>query len=277
MANIYLPDRKFITLSGAEAEHFLQNLVTTDIAKIAAGESWPGALLTPQGKIQFDFLIARDGDGFLIETHAEDAAGLVQRLTLYKLRAKVQIALAETEGVTLFEDAATAEGVFADQRFARAGMTIFRRPGKHGDEGSDDALRIAAGVAEMHRDFAPQDVFPHDVLFDTNGALSFRKGCYVGQEVVSRMQHRGTARRRLVRIDATAALPTPGTTLTAAGKPVGELGTTFKGVGMAIVRIDRVASALTTGEAIVAGGTPVTVTPYAWSGVSLDKTTGEDA
>ncbi|MBB4120795.1 YgfZ/GcvT domain-containing protein [Martelella radicis] len=277
MALIHLPDRAFITLEGEDAEAFLQNLITTNVEGLASGEAWPGALLTPQGKIMFDFLVSRGPAGFLIETHAEDREALAKRLMLYKLRAKVTIGTPDFDGVTVLANAETVpEGAIADKRFAASDIALFRLPGRL-DDAADDAdaytaLRIEAGAAEMHADFAAEDAFPHDVLFDRNGGLNFRKGCYVGQEVVSRMQHRGTARRRLVRLEASEPFNTDQGTVEAGGKNAGSLGSVSGHNAMAIVRIDRIASAA--GDVSV-GGIPVSVTPYAWSGVSLEPTGAE--
>jgi folate-binding protein YgfZ len=127
------------------------------------------------------------------------------------------------------------------------------------------ALRIAHGIAESGADYQLGDAFPHDVLLDQTGGVGFRKGCYVGQEVVSRMQHRGTARRRVLLVSADAALPAPGTELTADGRGVGTLGSAVGGNGLAIVRIDRVKAAVDAGQAILAGDVPVTLSIPAWA------------
>lgn len=276
MAAIHLPDRALIALSGEDAEHFLQNLITTDIAGIGDKEAWAGGLLTPQGKFLYDFLVSRTPGGFLLETSKEDSDALLKRLMFYRLRAKVQIESAENDGVTVFTEDDAPEGALKDERFSRAGITLWRIAGRHGDADPHAymALRIRAGAAEMHADFAPQDAFPHDVLYDGNGGVSFRRGCYIGQEVVSRMQHRGTARRRLVQLNASVPLPAPGTLLTAAGKPIGALGSVVDDTAMAIVRVDRVASAIAAGETVSADGVAVDVTPYPWSGVTLAATNG---
>ena len=267
----YLPERCLIRLSGPDAEHFLHNLVTTDITALPPGEAWPGALLTPQGKILFDFLVWREDDRFVLETDISQREALVRRLTMYKLRSATEILPGETDGVTVsWGKDAGADGV-ADTRFARAGIDLRRIPGRRSEaaDGDYDAARIAAGVAVSDRDYALQDAFPHDVLMDLNAGLSFRKGCYVGQEVVSRMQHRGTARRRLVQVNADSPLPQSGTSITVAGKPVGALGTVAGSGGLAIVRIDRVGAALAAGQTIVAGDIPVDLTLPAWSGLSF--------
>ena len=280
MAAIHLPDRALIALSGEDAEHFLQNLITTDIAGIGDGVAWAGGLLTPQGKFLFDFLVSRTPDGFRLETSKEDADQLLKRLIFYRLRAKVEIESAGNDGVTVFVDDGAPEDAVVDERFRRAGMAIWRKAGRHGDTDHEayTALRIRAGVAEMHADFTPQDAFPHDVLYDCNGGVSFRRGCYIGQEVVSRMQHRGTARRRLVEVVAKAPLPVPGTPLTAAGKQIGALGSVANNKAMAIVRIDRVANAIAAGEPIFADTVTVDIATYPWSGVTLataDSKAGE--
>ncbi|MCO6177702.1 folate-binding protein YgfZ [Ciceribacter sp. RN22] len=278
MPAAFLPDRALIRVSGAEAEHFLQNLVTTDVAALPVGEARPGALLTPQGKILFDFLISRDGDGFLLETAAGQQADLVKRLTMYKLRAAVTITAEPEAGVTVSWGDEQDAAALLDRRFAIAGTVLGRRPGRYAgeDDGAYLNLRIAAGIAESGADFALQDAFPHDVLMDRNGGVGFKKGCYVGQEVVSRMQHRGTARRRVVLVGGETPLPTPGTEITAGGKPVGTLGSVHGEKGLAIVRIDRVGEALTKGVPVLAGETALTVSLPAWSGLDF-PTVAEEA
>lgn len=278
MPAAFLPDRALIRVSGAEAEHFLQNLVTTDVAALPIGEARPGALLTPQGKILFDFLISRDGDGFLLETASGQQADLVKRLTMYKLRAAVTITAEPEAGVTVSWGDEQDAAALLDRRFAIAGTVLGRRPGRHAgeDDGAYLDIRIAAGIAESGADFALQDAFPHDVLMDRNGGVGFKKGCYVGQEVVSRMQHRGTARRRVVLVGGETPLPTPGTEITAGGKPVGTLGSVHGEKGLAIVRIDRVGEAMAAGVPVLAGETAVSVSLPAWSGLDF-PTVAEEA
>ncbi|MGX5723046.1 CAF17-like 4Fe-4S cluster assembly/insertion protein YgfZ [Shinella zoogloeoides] len=277
MPSVTLSGRAFLRISGKDAETFLQNLITTNLPDLKEDEIRPGALLTPQGKILFDFLIRRDGpDAFLIETTEDQRDGLLKRLTMYKLRAAVDLAAAEGDAVTISWDAAEA-GAPRDVRFAKAGLDVSRRAS---DGGSDDtalydALRIAAGLPEAGRDYALSDSFPHDVLLDLSGGLSFRTGCYVGQEVVSRMQHRGTARRRPVIVTGEVPLPATGTELLAGGKPVGALGSVSGALGLAIARIDRVADAIAAGTPITADGAPVTLTLPAWTGLTFPEQASE--
>ncbi len=276
MPAVFLKERSFIRVAGAEAEPFLHNLVTTDLASLGADEARPGALLTPQGKILFDFMIWRDGPGFLIETDTAQREGLLKRLTMYRLRAKVDFAAEDVNGVTVaWGDAVT--GGAEDSRFAKAGIVLKRTPGEHGSDAATlyDELRIASGVAVSGRDFALQDAFPHDVLMDLNGGLGFRKGCYVGQEVVSRMHHRGTARRRVVIVKGNAGLPASGTELTAGSKPIGTLGSTEGDIGLAIVRIDRAGEAIAGGTTIQAGNVEVSLSLPSWSGLSFPASADE--
>ncbi|MBP8940536.1 folate-binding protein YgfZ [Agrobacterium genomosp. 3] len=271
MPSAFLADRRLIRVSGTGAEEFLNNLITADVENLGEGEARASALLTPQGKILFDFLIARDGTDYLIETGAAEQDALLRRLTMYKLRAPVDLKSEATEGVSVFWNENAPEAGIKDGRFAKTGVDLFRVPGASasGDAAAYDALRVEYGIAESGRDYALQDAFPHDVLMDVNDGVSFKKGCFVGQEVVSRMKHRGTARRRVVTVSAEGPLPATGTEITANGKPVGTLGTVCGNNALAIVRIDRIADALAAGTPLLAENATVTVALPAWSGLSF--------
>jgi folate-binding protein YgfZ len=271
MSAAFLPTRSLIRLSGHDAQEFLQGLITTDIDGLPVGEARPGALLTPQGKILFDFLVWREGDGFLIETEASQREALMRRLTMYKLRAAVDLAAETAEGVTVFWDDDAEKGAVKDAAFAKAGIMLLRAPSRQADgpEEAYHALRADAGVALSGHDYTLQDAFPHDVLLDKTDGLSFRKGCYVGQEVVSRMQHRGTARRRLALVSGDAALPASGIEIIAGGKTVGALGSVAGNKGLAIVRIDRVGDALARGLPFIVGDVAVKLTLPEWTGLSF--------
>lgn len=271
MTKAYLPTRSLIRISGKDAQDFLHSLITTDIEGLPENEARPGALLTPQGKILFDFLIWRDGEGFVLETETGQRDALTKRLTMYKLRAAVELAALPEDGVTVFWDDEADKGAVVDGAFAKAGIPVSRTAGQHAEGQAEayQALRITAGLVVSGEDYALQDAFPHDILLDKNGGLSFKKGCYVGQEVVSRMQHRGTARRRVAQVTAQAPLPATGTDITAGGKPVGTLGSVFGNQALAIVRIDRVGDAVASGVPLLAGDVPVTITLPAWTGLTF--------
>ncbi|MEX0955549.1 MAG: folate-binding protein YgfZ [Rhizobiaceae bacterium] len=294
MPTTHLNDRALISIAGPDAEHFLQNIITTDIAGIAPGDAWPGALLTPQGKILFDFLISRRGeDGFLLECRADAADDFVRRLTLYKLRSKLEITKLDQDVVAVVwqnDSAASCDDSTSsqidstrlrDRRFADA-VHVIRNYGSppSADAPADDfaALRVKHGVAESGADFALGDAFPHDVLFDQNGGVGLKKGCFVGQEVVSRMQHRGTARRRILLAHADTALPPAGADITADGRSVGTLGTVAGGDGLAVARIDKVKAAMNSGVPLMAGEVTLALSIPEWATFDFpDKSAGAEA
>ncbi|MDO5894953.1 CAF17-like 4Fe-4S cluster assembly/insertion protein YgfZ [Agrobacterium sp. Azo12] len=271
MSSAFLPQQRQIEITGKDAQEFLNNLITTDVENLPENEVRAGALLTPQGKILFDFLVSREADGFILETDSSQLDALIRRLTMYKLRAAVEIKPHAQDGVSVFWDGDKPEGAKLDSRFAKAGIELYRAAGASASGAIEpyDALRISVGIVHSGADYALQDAFPHDVLMDVNDGVSFKKGCFVGQEVVSRMKHRGTARRRVVIVESDAPLPAGGTDLTVNGKTIGTLGSVSGNNGVAIVRIDRVADALATETPILAGETPVKLTLPAWSGLSF--------
>ncbi|SOE08863.1 hypothetical protein SAMN05877838_0594 [Hoeflea halophila] len=279
MPALILPDRNIVQVDGADAGHFLQNLITANIEAIKADQAHASALLTPQGKILFDFLISRAGEtGYRCDIRADQTDDFIRRLTLYKLRAAVSFEKLIEAPVIAGWDGDAPDGALRDIRFPE-NARVWRLYGGgsilDGDLAAWNSIRIAHGVAESGTDFALSDVFPHDVLMDKNGGVDFRKGCYVGQEVVSRMHHRGTARRRVVTVKAETDLPTaadPATEMSiwAGDKAVGSLGTTVGSSALAIVRTDRVADALAGEIALTVEAVPVTLSLPDWTGLSFD-------
>jgi folate-binding protein YgfZ len=266
MPTAHLEDRALIALSGTDAEPFLQNIVTVDLDALQSGEVRPGALLTPQGKILFDFLVSRAAEGGLrLECRADVADDFIRRLMLYRLRAKVDISKQDQVSVAVSwqsdSNASQSDSTrMVDTRFP-APASVVRSygilPQADADADAWRAFRIAHGVAESGTDYALGDAFPHDVLLDELGGVGFRKGCYVGQEVVSRMQHRGTARRRVLIVSGESALPPSGADITAGGRTLGFLGSVSGREGLAILRIDRVKDAIDAGVGIATDGVPV--------------------
>ncbi len=287
-----LSSRSVLSIGGPQAQDFLQNLVTCDVDSIAPGSAGYGALLTPQGKILFDFILFSAEDAYLIDTPARSAAELAKRLAFYKLRSKVTI---EDVGAELAvvacwgtETAPALPGTVAlDPRLPALGFraivardaigATLAAPGlAHGTEADYHAHRISLGVPEGGLDFAFGDTFPHDADMDDLHGVAFDKGCFVGQEVVSRMKHRGTARRRIVPVLGDHDLPPPGTELMAGGRPAGTLGTSAGAAGLALVRLDRVKAALDAGEAVTAGEATLTVALPAWARFSWPDTGSGD-
>lgn len=281
-----LTDRGVIGVSGDDARHFLQGLITADMDAVAEDTAKFGALLTPQGKILFDFFVVRRGDGYFIDTPKSHCADLAKRLGFYKLRAKVEVAdLTTSHRVVALWGAATEPAfdgcLFRDPRLAGMGYrAIVSRDGfaapadwLPADRADYLAHRIGLAVPEAGADYDYGDVFPHDVDMDALNGVDFDKGCYVGQEVVSRMQHRATARRRILAASTGGRFPAAGTEITAAGKVVGVVGSGSKNRGLALIRLDRAKGAIEAGTPIVAGDTELTLAIPDWATFDWPETT----
>ncbi len=280
-----LENRGLIRIGGEEATHFLQNLVTCDIAAVDETGVGFGSLLTPQGKILFDFLIARTADGYLLDTPRETIADFAKRLTFYRLRAKVDIEILGEDTAVIASWGGSVPGSlpgisFTDPRLVGLGQrhigakaetcaALTSAGGKEADVASYAAHRIALGVPESLSDYAYSDIFPHDADMDQLNGISFTKGCYVGQEVVSRMQHRSTARKRMITVTSSDGLPEAGAEITADDKSVGILGSTSKAetgyVGIALVRLDKAGAARDKGAAFFCGGAEVQLDLPEWA------------
>ena len=176
MPSTTIPNRSFIDVAGPEAEDFLQGIITTDVPSIGEGDAYPGALLTPQGKIMFEFMISRSSDGFLIETDTGSGDPLAKRLTLYRLRAKVTITKRDADAVTVSWEEPTTPGSVRDMRFAKAGVEVHRTIGAAGTGpvAAYTALRIINGISGGAEDGDATDFFPHDLMMDRNGGLNFK-------------------------------------------------------------------------------------------------------
>ncbi|HWT62305.1 MAG TPA: folate-binding protein YgfZ [Ochrobactrum sp.] len=260
---INLSNRALVHITGEDAEKFVQAVITTNLDKLGANELKPGALLAPQGKIMFDFLVSRIENGLRFDMPAGIAADFAKRMTLYRLRAKAEITQSpeslvsvcwQTDSTSSEDDSIWHAGK-RDTRFPED-LNVIRIYGKAGsisDESAWIALRAEYGIAEGEADFAYNDVFPHDINFDQTGGVTFPKGCFIGQEVVSRMHHRGTPRRRVLVAKSDTPLPAMGTTITVNGREIGTLGSSSGKIGLALARIDRVKDALDSGAAIMAG------------------------
>ncbi len=274
-----LPDRGVVKITGDTARDFLNGLITTDTTRLQPGLGRFGALLTPQGKITIDFLIteapAGHGGGFLIDCPRPLAQTLADKLSFYRLRAKIGIEnLSDTLGVLAAWDGEAAlkpDLTFTDPRNAKLGLRIFvptdlaqKAADAIGAELVDasayEAHRIAVGVPRGGLDFMYGDAFPHETNMDRLSGVDFDKGCYVGQEVVSRMQHRGTARTRTVRVLLDGPAPEPGAAITAGDKAVGTMGSAADGHALALMRIDRASEALEAGIPLTAGGLSIRIT-----------------
>jgi folate-binding protein YgfZ len=268
-----LADRSLLRIGGEDAPHFLQNLVTCNVESLAIGDGAFGALLTPQGKILFDFFLVRTAEGYLADIASSLVEDFARRLTFYRLRAKVTIERETSLGVhaVLGGQAPQTSGmVIADPRLPQMGHRIYESAAPDLPQGDYAAHRIGLGMPQGGEDYAYGDAFPHEALMDQFGGVDFTKGCYVGQEVVSRMQHRGTARSRVVMVTANGPLPPQGADMFADGRPCGTMGSSV-GVssggsqGLAMLRLDRVGEAMAKGAIVSAGDVAVIVSIQPWA------------
>ncbi len=278
-----LPNRGVISVTGADAGELLQGLITNDMDRLPDRGALHAGLLSPQGKILFDFFVVKSDAGLLLETAGRSAPELAKRLTLYKLRADAIIAdvsskytVAAAWGADVSQPSSNSGAiVYADPRLPGLGsrmmvtLTSDWLPNELGFDAATAAEyaahRIALGVPEADVDFQLGDTFVHEALYDQLGGVSFKKGCYVGQEVVSRMQHRGTARKRIVQVKADSALPESGSDITAGAAVIGKLGSVDGASGLALIRIDRAAEALAKNDPLCADGIPIRIEIPPWA------------
>ena len=269
-----LNDRGVIEVAGAEATGFLQRLITNSVRDIPQGESRYSGLLSPQGKVLFDFFVVPMPEGpdagYLFDCVRAQAGDLVKRLNLHKMRAKIAIAdKSEQFGVAAVfggEAPAGVEGVvYRDPRAPGMGLRIIapREALAHIEDACEaayEAHRIVQGVPKGGTDFTYGDAFVHDINLDVMNGVDFKKGCYVGQEVVARVHFRKSARKRILKIHFDGQAPEPGAQIMAGDTNIGQLGSTAGAEGLATLRIDRLEEARAAGAVIKAGDATVAVT-----------------
>jgi tRNA-modifying protein YgfZ len=231
----------------------------------------------------------------LLETGAAEAANLSKRLSLYKLRAKVEISAAcgPYAVFALWGDlgpgpvALPGARVFVDPRLPELGVRIIAPPEAEGAlaaaTGAGRATaeawhrhRIGLGVPEAGRDYQLGDTFLHEANYDQLNGVSFSKGCFIGQEVASRMQHRGGGRKRVVQVEGDGALAS-NTPITAGPVALGSIGSVDGTRGLALVRLDRAAEALAKGAVLTAEAVPVRLSKPAWANFDLARPTRTEA
>ena len=262
MASLTLEHRAVLRVGGTEGPSFLQRIVTADLDALREGVAMPSALLSPQGKVMHEFLVSHDVDALRLDVSRAFLPDFARRLMLYRLHADVTFEPRPGATVRALwgEDAAAG---LADRRFPPGTAARAYEAGEEtGTLAEWTRLRIAHGVAEIGTDFGADSLFPHDLGMPATGGVSVRKGCFVGQEVVSRMHHRGTGRRAVATVRGEAPLPAPGTALTADGRPLGTLGGALDRDGIAVLRVDRLEEARAAGHPVLVDGVAVIVTVH---------------
>lgn len=271
-----LPDRGVVSVTGEDARKLLVGITTNDINLLDTQPAIYAGLLSPQGKVLFDFLVSMQDGSFFLDVAAEKAAELTKRLLMYRLRAKADI---RDESGKLCVLTMWGKGVrndcnpgFADPRHTALGLRIVSdlrsaaddiacSNGIETSEADYHAHRISLGIPEGGKDYDYGDAFPHEANFDLINGVSFDKGCYVGQEIVARMQHRGTVRKRVVRVHAPSELPATRPDVMMGDVAIGRMGSVAGKIGLAMLRLDRVIEGLDKGVPITAGGIALEVDP----------------
>jgi folate-binding protein YgfZ len=283
MRAILFPERSVVRVTGEDAPRFLNGIVTNAVEALAPGAAVFTALLTPQGKIVVDFytvaVAADEGGGFVLDAPKALADELVKKLDFYKLRAKVDIAARPDLAVAVVldhEPPAELGLVYLDPRHAGLGwravlpadgaaQTLEAAGAKLVGPEVWQGRRISLGIPEGGQDFIYGDTFPHEADMDLLGGVDFHKGCFIGQEVVSRVERRDVARKRVVPVAFEDAAPTAGIEVTAGERAVGFMGSAAGRLGLALLRLDRVDEALKQGGKLVAGGVELQLVKPDWA------------
>ena len=271
MPRYHLSSRAVVRVSGEEARKLLNDTLTSRFDEGLRGAGRWFALLSPQGKVQVEGLLTENDDGFWFDIEAELVADFLKRMKLYRLRAKVVIEHRPELAVLWSPDGDAPNGAaiaYGDARAPGLGTRYIIDYADNRPEGLTEgdpleayhSARIGAGIAEFGPDFGVNEVFPHDIGMDFLGGVDFKKGCYIGQEVVSRMQHRGTARRRPVIVSAIPEGAAPGAPVLVANREAGPIGAVVAGKAVGILRLDRI-----TGEPATVGDLPVELMLPAWA------------
>ncbi|MFN3523457.1 MAG: YgfZ/GcvT domain-containing protein [Phenylobacterium sp.] len=259
-----LPGRALIALAGPDWRSFLQGLITQDVETLAAGEARFGGLLTPQGRLIYDLFVVGRPEGAWIDVAAEHRAALIARLTMYRLRAKVEIAADATPVAVLFGEGAplAAPGWIGDPRLPALGLRGYGATppagARTGTEADYEAHRLALGVPGP-ADWGVEKTYPIEAGFDLLAGIDFKKGCFVGQETTSRMKRRGQIKNRMLPIAFEGPPPAPGAEVLAGDLRAGQVLSGGPGRAMALLRLDRIEGAGLTVE-----GRPVRAERPAW-------------
>ncbi len=243
--------RQILLISGSDRVKFLQDLVTNDLGGLAGGAVY-AALLSPQGKYLFDFFLMENNDSILLDVWSDHAAGLAQRLTMYRLRADVRIEAVEQKVWRGLGE--LPAGAVGDPRHANMGWRFYGSEAPVMDPldpAEFVALRVAHIIPESGAELVVDDTYILEAGFERLKGVDFRKGCYVGQEITARMKHKTELKKGLAKVIVTGDVPPMGTEITANGKAAGTLFTVENGVGLAQLRFQRAKGEMRAGDAML--------------------------
>jgi folate-binding protein YgfZ len=239
-----LASRSLIRLGGSDWRDFLQNLLSQDVESLPPGEARFAALLTPQGRLLFDLFVVGREDGAWLDVAAERRDALIMRLTMYRLRAKVEIAADDTPVLAAWP-ALSGSGWFADPRLPELGSRGYGVEAEAtANEAAYEAHRLALGVPG-EADWGSDKTYPIEANFDLLHGIDFKKGCFVGQETTSRMKRRGVIKTRMLPLTFEGPAPAAGAEVLAGELRAGEVLAGQDGRAMAALRLDRISGPLT--------------------------------
>ena len=284
---ILLSDRSLIEISGPDSFQLLQGLITNDINNVRKNIVFSG-FLSPQGKILYDFFICLFQGKLYIDIPTHVSSEFIQKLTFYKLRSDVTLTDCTEDYAAIAIIGSSEEqlsneysyiprdprlhdmglrGIMKCDYFDETIKQFHLLPGTMSDYHKH---RINLSVPEGGHDYSYHDTFPHEACYDFLNGVDFKKGCYIGQEIVSRMQHRGTARKRIVHVHSEKTLPDTGNEIVSNDYTLGILGSSIDCEGLALVRLDRLQKALKNSEKIFCSGEVVSLTMPTWANYGTD-------
>ena len=253
-----LPDRAVIRVAGEGALAFLHNLLTMEL--ISPKPAY-GALLTPQGKILHDVFVVPDGDVIWVDVARVQAAELLKRLMMYRLRAKLEIVLDESKAVAVASEPVLPDLAYVDPRFDAMGQRAIVEAGVLSTGQGYHAARLLLGLADSTLDIGSGELFVHEANLDQLHGVSFSKGCYVGQEVVSRTHHRGTARSRILPVQFEGVVIS-GADISSGEQRIGKMLSSESGRGLALLRLDKLGEV---SAPLLTGAVRLSVQKPAWA------------
>jgi folate-binding protein YgfZ len=283
-----LEDRAVIAVTGEDAAEFLQGLVSNDILHVGPDRALYAALLTPQGKFLFDFFIAEIGGQLHLDCEAGRADDFIKRLTMFKLRAKVTLAMTEfTVAAAFGADVQAAFGLgtetgaaipfgggvaFLDPRLAAMGVRLILAPGDGlhsleftaAEAGAYDGLRLSHGLPDGSRDMDVDKSTLLECGFEELHGVDFDKGCYMGQELTARTKYRGLVKRRLFPVKIDGPLPEPGAPIDFNGADAGTIKSGAGDRAIALLRLQVIEDARAAGAPLTSGAAKITPIRPAW-------------
>lgn len=239
----HLNDRALVRIAGPDWRNFLQGLITQDVETIAPGEVRYGAMLTPQGKLLYDMFLWPDDEGVTLDVQADTREAMIKRLAMHRLRAKATIEPLDGQVYALWSAAQAPSHWLHDPREAGLGWRTIGSvaPGDVTlvDALAYDAHRLSCGVGDLARDSLIDKVYAVEANLDLLNGVDFKKGCFVGQEITSRMKRRGTVKTRLIPIRFEGQAPRPGAEVLNGDLRAGEMRSGGDGQALALLRLDR--------------------------------------